>query len=351
MGRRARRKPRLGSCFPCFPGAPHAPPQGGAVLTSRYLLSHQAWLKAPSGTWRPSSEPRRPRVAAGPSSPSPQGRWLREAPAVRGTPAGSARLSSCPPGPRSGFLPWEGQDGRRVTGERPATSGGVLAGRGPCRAPEGGTRSMGPLRGARSLGLFLPHRASGPWGAVRGGCPSALAAPRPPRREPRSRTCGAPCTYPRGALGLGALVRRARAGWAGGRSARELPPRAFCGGVRARTGTRTESHVWPRLLELTPAPERGTDGRREGAGAATGAEEPAGPRGPERPAGRQTCGLLRAPGPGGRGLTALPLSPGIRTAPTVTCRSRARATVTGWAAPRPAWTSSSCRAWPLPLPW
>lgn len=350
MGRRARRKPRLGSCFPCFPGAPHAPPQGGAVLTSRYLLSHQAWLKAPSGTWRPSSEPRRPRVAAGLSSAPPQGRWLREAPAVPGTPARSARLSSCPPGPRSGFLPWEGQDGRRVTGKRLATSGGVLAGRGPCRAPEGGTRSMGPLRGARSLGLFLPHRASGPWGAVRGGCPSALAAPRPPRREPRSRTCGAPCTYPRGALGLGALVRRARAGWAG-RSARELPPRAFCGGVGARTGTRTESHVWPRLLELTPAPERGTDGRREGAGAATGAEEPAGLRGPERPAGRQTCGLLRAPGPGGRGLTALPLSPGIRTAPTVTCRSRARATVTGWAAPRPAWTSSSCRAWPLPLPW
>lgn len=311
MGCRARRKPRLGSCFPCFPGAPHAPPQGGAVLTSRYLLSRQAWLKAPSGTWRPSSEPRRPRVAEGPSSPPPQGRWLREAPAVRGTPAGSARLSSCPPGPRSGFLPWEGQDGRRVTGERPATSGGVLAGRGPCLAPEGGTRSMGPLRGARSLGLFLPHRASGPWGAVRGGCPSALAAPRPPRREPRSRTCGAPCTYPRGALGLGApsgeLGQAGRAGRPG--SCRLGPSAEGSGPGPVRGQSPTCGHVsWSSPLPRRGAQTGGGRGRelpqeqrsRQDLGALSG-----------RPAGRHAgCSALRARGGGGSRLCPSPQGSG-----------------------------------------
>lgn len=311
MGRRARRKPRLGSCFPCFPGAPHAPPQGGAVLTSRYLLSRQAWLKAPSGTWRPSSEPRRPRVAAGPSLAPPQGRWLREAPTVRGSPAGSARLSSCPPGPRSGFLPWEGQDGRRVTGERPAASGGVLAGRGPCRAPEGG-------RGAWDLCGALAH-----WGpssltervAPGAQCGEDVPVPwqRPGHRggshvrEPVElpvRTLGGPWGW---APSSGELGQAGRAGRPG--SCRLGPSAEGSGPGPVRGQSPTCGHVsWSSPLPRRGAQTGGGRGRelpqeqrsRQDLGALSG-----------RPAGRHAgCSALRARGGGGSRLCPSPQGSG-----------------------------------------
>lgn len=95
------------------------------------------------------------------------------------------------------------EGGRRASAWR--TSGGVLVGvRVPLAlpSPRGGSRRSSRTPAPRSLSLS-PSQSERPRGAVRAGCPSAAAPPRPPTRGPRSRTCGAPCTYPRRGLGRG----------------------------------------------------------------------------------------------------------------------------------------------------